>query len=145
MAPELVVETEPISAEYSAWIGGFNVGSQSGLFDNPDGDRLDNLSEYGLGGTPDSASDPSSIFPRFGKIDGEETFEYVYRRRRNPAGDGLTYAVELTDHLVSNGWENAGDVETGSGILNADFELVTNQIPMVGKLQQMVRLRIGIE
>ncbi len=103
-----------------------------------DGDGVSNLVEYGLGGDPADTRD-AGIFPSFGK--SGSVMRYVYPRRTSD-DCGITYSLELCDNLVSNDWNSAGFVESGSGAVSDAFELVTNEIPTLGNPQQFVRLRI---
>ncbi|QHI70387.1 hypothetical protein [Tichowtungia aerotolerans] len=137
--------TTDYKPNYSNWIQTFSVGDATNYTDNADGDRLDNLSEYALGGDPGNPDDSPSIFPMFGKTQEGEFMEYVYRRRSDYETRGLGYSVELTDNLISNVWESAVDVEVGIGTVDEGFESVTNRIPMVGKSRQMIRLLIEME
>jgi hypothetical protein len=124
---------------YEKWAAPYSL--SGGLLGNDDGDRLDNLSEYALGGNPTNPADPG-ILPSFGKMGGGSAyFEYVYRRRIAP-DSGVSYQVQLTDDLVSNDWKTNGVVELGAGDIDGVFESVTNEIPTIGKTNQFIRLRI---
>ena len=70
--------------------------------------------------------------------------EFVYRRTQDYAARGRIYRVELTDDLLSGVWMNGGYAEVGNGIIDANFESVTNRILLGAKTKQMIRLRIGI-
>ncbi len=116
-------------------------GLAGGPAGNDDGDRLNNLYEYGLGGDPTNMAD-TGILPTFG-LDGG-LFEYRYPRRTAP-DSGLLYSLELADDLVAGIWRSSGYVETGVGMINAEFEAVTNAVPMAGKTNAFIRLKIIAE
>ena len=125
-----------VATPYEKWAAPYSLAG--GLHDNDDGDSLDNLSEYALGGNPTNPVDPG-ILPTFGKQG--DVFEYIYRRRTAP-DRGVDYQVELTDNLVSNSWNITGYTETGTADIDGTFESVTNEIPMSGKTNQFIRLKI---
>ena len=54
----------------------------------------------------------------------------------------MDYQLELTDNLVSNIWKATGYTETGTGDMDGIFEAVTNEISLVGKTNEFIRLRI---
>ena len=91
--------------------------------------------------TPDAGLLP---FLKMAAAGSTNAIEFVYRRWQDYAARGLTYRVELTDDLLSGVWTNGGYVEAGSGIIAANFESVTNRIPLGTKTKQMIRLQIGI-
>jgi hypothetical protein len=98
---------------------------------DPDGDGINNLVEFALGGDP-NAKNNNGLLPTLRKIP-DETFqgiEYLYRRRRDAAARGLTYTVETKTNLLSAGWNTNGIIEIGAGIIDTDFEVVTNGVPI---------------
>jgi len=121
---------------YGLWAQAHSL--SGGPLGNDDGDSLDNLSEYGLGGNPTNPVDPG-ILPTFGNTGN--SFQYIYRRRLAP-DSGVDYQLELTDNLVSNVWKTTGYTETGAGDIDGVFESVTNEIPTTGKTNEFIRLRI---
>ncbi len=127
---------------YEEWSADFKLSGSNALFSaNPDGDVLDNLGEYAMGGNPTNGSDRGHVptFETFGES-GTNWFEYVYARRRDAAARGLEYTVEATSNLVSAAWSTNNITETGAGSLDSDFESVTNQIPL--DAQGFMRLMI---
>jgi hypothetical protein len=125
-----------MATPYEKWAGPYAL--VGGMLDNDDGDSLDNLSEYGLGGNPTNPVDPG-ILPVFG-IQGD-LFRYIYRRRTAPDSD-VDYQLELTENLVSNVWKTSGYTETGTADIDAVFESVTNEVPILGKTNEFIRLNI---
>jgi hypothetical protein len=129
---------------YNEWISGFNLTGNDVLPSaNRDGDELSNFEEYAFGGNPGNSSD-IGYAPTSGIINpgGATNFvEYVYARRTTP-DHGLTYAIETSTNLLSNDWNIGNAVEIApAGIINADFEAVTNRIPAVDDAG-FVRLRV---
>lgn len=127
-----------IATPYEKWADTYSL--DSGPLDNDDDDRLDNLSEYALGGNPTNPVDPE-ILPMFGKTG--DTFQYIYRRRTAP-DSGVLYQLEVTDDLVSNVWKTNGAVELGAGDIDGVFESVTNEISILGKTNQFIRLKMEL-
>jgi hypothetical protein len=124
---------------YEFWISQYDVGTATNKTDNPDGDALDNLYEYGSNGDPTNPTNTGiqSIY----QTDGS-AMEYIYARRINDTN--LVYYLEIADDLIVGTWTNAGytvtGVNTNSGI--ADFDMVTNSIPADVKDQQFIKLII---
>lgn len=109
---------------------------------DPDGDDLNNLYEFGLGGDPMDSVD-RGISPTYGRVEdsGTNWMDYVYPKRTD-ANSGIAYHLELCDDLVSNVWKNGDGFVVGTGPINPEFNAVTNRIPMVGKPEQFIRLLI---
>ena len=129
---------------YNEWISGFNLTGNDVLPSaNRDADELSNFAEYAFGGNPTNYSD-TGYAPTHGMYnDGGVTnfIEYVYARRTTP-NHGLTYAIETSSNLLSNAWTIGNATEVApAGIINADFEAVTNRIPAVDDAG-FVRLRV---
>jgi len=140
--PELVIYRANTTSAYVLWTVGYGlIGTNANMTANSDGDPLNNLYEYGLGGVPTNGND-IGILPVYGS-EGS-SFQYIYRRRRDAAARGLSYALELTDNLVSNNWSSSGYAETGTNAIDTDFEAVTNSIPTVAKPSQFIRLNINL-
>jgi hypothetical protein len=138
-----VIPVELVVAQsYDVWASSFgSIGSET---DDFDGDGLDNLFEYASNGNPTNAADRG--YPVSGQIvtaGSTNWFEYVYARRTT-AGSGLTYTLVQRADLLGGSWTNTGEaVETGAGILDDDFESVTNQVPMVGKTQEFISHQVS--
>ena len=121
---------------YEAWVSGYGLsGSDADRGADPDGDGMDNFSEYALGGDP-KVPDAATVLPTFGITDiggGSNVMDYIYNRRLNAASLGLAYGLNENDDL-QNAWIYAGTAyETGSTGIDADFESVSNSIPVVGE------------
>ena len=135
---------------YRQWIEEFDTESGTGMLDDANGDGIKNLIEYALGGSPE-VEDNRAILPVFSVTapalptpEEGQWAEYVYLRRRDHLARGLFYQLETTDNLVSGIWANDGHQETGAGVLDSQFEIVTNRIRIDLKPQQMLRLQIGL-
>jgi hypothetical protein len=105
---------------------------------DPDSDGLNNLYEYGLGGVPTNGNDAGYI-PVFGISGGQ--MEYAHVALADP-NRGIDYIVETTTNLVSGTWTTGG-VTTVTGSVDADFNLDTCTVPMDGRPEDFIRLRIG--
>jgi hypothetical protein len=109
-----------------------------------DRDGVNNLVEYALGGNPNT-NDVADILPIYSmtEANGTNWFNVVYHRRLDATARNLTYEVQSSTNLVSNSWTNHTE-EAGFTTLNADFESVTNRVPMDEKPQQFLRIKIDI-
>ena len=129
---------------YEKWASDFTLAYPDAASDeNPDGDVLNNLYEYGLGGDPTNSADIGHV-PAFGILDegGTNFIEYTYARRVGSGGI-LDYYLETTANLLSNDWANSGYVMLpDTDVIDADFEAVTNRIDAAGKTNEFIRLII---
>ncbi len=142
----LVGFTFPVKAAaaetYDVWASSFgSIGSETNDFD---GDGFDNLYEYASNGNPTNAADRGyPVSMQIVAAGSTNWFEYVYARRTTP-DSGLTYTLVQNADLAEGSWTNTGEaVETGTGILDDDFEAVTNHIPMAGKTQEFISHQIS--
>ena len=104
----------------------------------PDG--MDNLLEYVLGGNP-NVDDAASILPTSDFT--TDAIEYVYNRRLDAALRGLTYGLILNTNGLQVAWDSVGTAfETTTGAIDADFESVTNAIPITGVDVGFVNLEV---
>jgi hypothetical protein len=128
----------------ASWLSGFGLSGTNALSTaNPDGDALNNLYEFGLGGNPTNSADVGHL-PLFGaSAEGGTNFmEYTYARRIGSASE-LNYYLELATDLVAGNWTNSGYVELPTlGNIDDDFEAVTNRVDTSGKTNEFIRLRI---
>jgi hypothetical protein len=117
----------PPAEGYALWVenSGLSAGVNDGLADNPDGDALNNLYEYGLGGDPANGMDIGFV-PTFGNDSG--TMIYVHALRTDDSS--LSYYLETREDLVSgNDWINSGYFVIGTNVTGGTFDYVTNAIP----------------
>ena len=108
---------------------------------NPDGDALNNLAEYALGGVPTNGNDAAGILPAIGDVNGS-VLEYIHRRRSNHIELGLSYWVERNTNLVSGTWTTNGVSISGIAPAETGFETVTNEIPTGTEAEQFIRLQV---
>lgn len=123
----LTVRLPAAPSTFEGWIGEYSVGSQTNLLDDFDGDGMNNLTEYALGGNPETA-DAGSVLPLAVVDLDNDLFIYVYDRRTDAADRGLTYTVKTDIDLSANAWTTNGVTETGVGASDAGFESVTNTV-----------------
>lgn len=99
---------------------------------DPDGDGWNNLAEYAFGGFPNIGNneDPAIYdFPRIGKTGSDrfQTLEILYNRRID---SDLSYTLKVASNLTDATWSTDGVMETGSTVIDSEFEAVTNTIPV---------------
>lgn len=128
---DIVMERNP---DYVSWKDDYRL--IQGADGNDDSDKLSNFEEFALGGDPTNSAD-TGYAPTFGIAAGG--FEYVHVQRRDAT---LVYYLELTDDLVSGAWINGGYAVVSTTGLDADFDVVTNAVPDLGKTNQFIRLMI---
>jgi hypothetical protein len=125
---------------YEGWAAdwGVYIGTETNDYD---GDGLNNLSEYGLGGDPTDDTD-QGVAPVCGvsNVGGTETFSYVHPQL-SASDSGLTYSLELTTDLVSGTWTNAGYSVQGTNVTGGTLDYVTNLTDMVDS-RKFIRLII---
>jgi hypothetical protein len=125
-----------LSDPYTAWAKTYAL--VGGQFGDDDLDGLSNIAEYGLGGNPTNASDIGFV-PTFGTA--SNGFEYVHAERSAP-GNGVRYTVEASGALVAPAWTTNGVERIGVGILDAEFNSVTNRVSTELRAVQFIRLKI---
>jgi len=135
-------------SRYAAWLDGYlGLGASTNMTDNPDGDLLDNLAEYALGGNPTDGNDVGNESTSGILEDGGINYlEYVYAERTDnaTANRGLTYFLETTTDLIIVPWANAGYVELGTGpeAFAPGFDAVTNRVSTDVESKQFIRLQV---
>ena len=120
----------PPGEEYANWMASFGIrGTNAVPTHDILGEGNANLMKYALGISP-HASDEPELFPALGHQSGgpAQGLDYVYRRRRDAAERGLTYTVQTASNLAENLWTTNGAQEIGFGIVDANYESVTNRI-----------------
>jgi hypothetical protein len=128
---------------YDEWASDYGLVDAAPAAD-PDLDGLRNQLEYALGGNPTNPA-VQGVLPRmtFDPEDGRDGPNYVYRRRRDAEPRGLSYQVLSASSLVSAVWRTNGTVEIGSGIIDPNFEVVTNRLDVLEGL--FIKLDVTIE
>lgn len=137
------------SAAYASWAAGYGLTDTNGTgaaTADPDGDAIDNLAEYGMGGNPADGNDqghvPTSAMTAAG---GTNWLQYVYYERADKAVVGLSYYPERGTDLVVTNWATSGIEFVGTGVLDVDFNTVTNRIPTTSENKQFLRLRVELQ
>lgn len=136
--------TAPPSDPYDDWTSLYGLsGSDTNLTANPDGDALNNLYEYALGGDPTNGSH-TGYASSFQTVEdgGTNWMEYAYTKRNDAAARGLDYHLELNTTLIGGSWTNDGYTVSGTSIFDADFDTVTNRIPTAADNNQFIQLKI---
>ncbi|MEA2068517.1 MAG: hypothetical protein U9P12_04890 [Verrucomicrobiota bacterium] len=134
-----------LGSSYSQWAAdsGLDMGVNDDPTDNPDGDGLNNLYEYGLGGDPTNGADqgisPAYVVTMDG---GTNWFTYVYPKRSS-AESGIAYHLETdTDLVLAPGWTNGNYEVLGTWVTGGEFNYVTNRVSTDGEAQQFIQLII---
>ena len=145
-APSIGIEFRPVQiglGPMEEWAINHGLEGTDATADaDPDGDALNNLGEYGLGGDPTNPADqgiPSTY--ALNEAGGTNWITYIYPKRSN-LNSGLTYYLELSTNLVDGTWINDGYDVVGTGIINPEFNTVTNQIPTEPEREKFIRLVI---
>jgi len=129
------------TSRYDQWTIDYNLtGDDAAATADPDGDGLDNLYEYGLGGDPTNSAD-RGISPAYAMEEsgGTNWMTYVYPKRLD---SGLAYYLELTEDLVYGTWLNSGYDVMGIGTIDAEFDAVTNRIAVGSEDEKFIQLII---
>jgi hypothetical protein len=136
----VVVRTGALAKPYDLWADNQMLrGTEADWFSDLDGDGLDNMTEYALGGDPQTA-DAQAVLPRLGKTASEafQGLEYSYRRR---IGDpGLSCRVEQAGSLISNVWSTVTNIPAVSAT-DMNFETVVYSVTSDAP-RQFFRLQI---
>jgi glucosylceramidase len=131
--------TESVQRSFNGWAADAGLsGTNALLTADSDGDGLKNLLEYAFGGNP-LDQDDASLLPGF--CVSSESFDYIYRRRRDAASRGLSYQLAATTNLVSGTWVTNGFAES-VGVVDDEFEIVTNRFDTTGQTNGFVRLNV---
>jgi hypothetical protein len=142
---DVVLQGESVASlsPYDSWAATNSLtGADAAMDADPDGDGLNNLGEYALGGNPTNAAETGySPDCQVLEISSSNYFEYVYAKRNDASERGLTYSLETSTNLVSNVWTNGSSTVVGTGPLDAEFDTVTNHV-LVSDDEMFIRLNI---
>ena len=122
------------TSTYDSWAAG--AGVTGSMTEDDDGDGLDNLAEYALGGSPSDSSD-RGVLPVLETVGGD--LKYVHVQRSDD--DSLVYSLERSESLVAPAWTNAGYIIVGTNVTGGTFNYVTNSIPTTNDTK-FIRLKI---
>ena len=130
---------------YKDWAAGEGLTESNNDYTaDPDGDLLDNLAEYALGGQPTNpASQGIASTYAMEEAGGSDWMTYVYAMRADRTDRGLSYYLETTPDLVYSPWTNDNYEVVGTNVTGGAFDYVTNRVPILGETKQF--LRVGIE
>ena len=136
-----IFRIKPYVPPFDAWKAEYGLeGSDAESSADPDGDGLDNLYEYALGGDPTNAANQGIPATYCFSSDASGAWmDYVYPQRSDP-DSGIAYHIEVNDDLVFGDWVNANYEVVGTGTIDSEFDSVTNRIPTDSKDEQFVRL-----
>jgi hypothetical protein len=95
--------------------------------------------EYALGGDPTTGAD-GDVLPELVPAGGG--YEFRYLRRRDAATRGLTYTVLRSTSLEPGSWSTTGVTESGTVIIDSDFEEVSATIAPADAV--FVRLQVDL-
>ncbi|MEA2067659.1 MAG: hypothetical protein U9P12_00535, partial [Verrucomicrobiota bacterium] len=138
----LTVSVPEAALTFDGWIADYSVGGQTAMTDDFDGDGMNNLTEYALGGDP-SVYDAGAVLPLSVADTGNGLFVYVYDRRLDAGTRELTYRLEVDSNLLANTWTTNGVTEVGTETLDTEFEAVTNTVPL-DQAEKFLRLQIEV-
>ncbi len=133
-----------MTTPYEYWAQSYGLSGDSAVkTENPDGDAVDNVTEYGLGGDPTDQENAGHI-PTFRLVEenGTNWLEYVYPKRVEE-NSGLAYILQTSKSLSGSGWTNGGyQMLEPFGAFDADYFAVTNRIPTADDTAQFIRLSV---
>jgi hypothetical protein len=128
---------------YDDWADGYELeGADRDMDADLEPDGMDNLTEYALGGDPNS-DDAAIYLPSSSAVAGGAYIEYVHRQRSDALARGLDYTVQSTADLIVPNWANDGTIlYIGQGVIDPDFNTVTNHLDTASGAEYFIRLRI---
>jgi len=150
----LDVDTVSLYEKYSApakiymqWADDYEMvgNGTAAMYTDPDGDGLNNLAEYGIGGNPTNRAERGHV--PVGSIvkDSGSWLEYIHYEHADKTERGLSYSAQHSANLLSNVWASTEAVLVGAGALDAEFNAVTNRIATESKESQFIRLRVELQ
>ncbi len=118
--------SRPVEDPYADWTALYPSLSSTNLDYDAEPDGMDNFLEYALGGNPTN-HDAVSMLPTesITAENGTNWLNYIYRRRRDT---DLNYVI-LENTGLTDSWAT-NNTELGSGIIDTEFEIVTNRMPI---------------
>jgi hypothetical protein len=122
-----VASQSPIS-DYDLWAKSCNL---SGVR------TAETIYQYGVGANPTNSAMRGYI-PSL--VASGNSLQYIYAKRR-AANSTVVYSIQVTDNLTFPNWTNYLPDVMGIGVLNAEFNRITNRIS-ASKNQQFIRLVI---
>lgn len=129
---ELVIERNPA---YLNWKNKYAL--LEGADGNDDADAMTNFEEFALGGNPTNSNDAG--YPPLLETQGG-AIRFIHVQRKDSY---LGYSLELTDDLMTGIWTNAGYVAWSTNAVDAEFDVVTNQVALSGDTKQFMRLKFN--
>jgi sialate O-acetylesterase len=116
---------------FGQWIVDFGLSGSNAVYTaNPDGDALDNLGEYALGGNPTN-DDASAVLPaHFMENPAGTNWLYFVHNERTDDPE-LIYTVLAGTNLVSGAWKTNGVEFAGSSVVSNGWKTVTNRTEAV--------------
>lgn len=137
------LKTKPVrnTSPYTRWAFSHGLEGPEALpTANPDGDVLNNLYEYGLGGNPTDGND-FGMSPIYGELDESgSNCAYIYPRRID-AKETLTYRLERNGKAVGN--DECEEVNTSS--LSDEYDAVVMRISPEIKRKQDLQLKLILD
>jgi hypothetical protein len=129
--------TTPGSAAtgYDQWAAGWNadIGASTNDFD---GDGMNNLYEYAVGGNPTNPSIKGTL-PAFSR--SGSSFIYIHPQRSDDPS--LVYTVQTCTNLVHGAWTNAGYTITGTNFTGGTLDFVSNEVSTIDN-EKFIRVKI---
>lgn len=138
-----------IGNSYDSWATMYNLGTQSGMGDNPDGDRSSNMMEFAFGTDP-TLSDTGPLatdgtrhgVPVLQEKTGGDGFELYFVRRDDHGTPGsLTYTACFSSDLATFYDDDTVPTVVYDSSVDSDYELV--KVPFPASLPNGLPARFG--
>lgn len=135
------VKSVTVGDGFADWIATFDLPEgERGAGDDPDGDGIDNLLEYALGGNPAVAN--RDLLPVIG-VESEGDSAYLsIGYSKNALATGIDYVVEVSADLVN--WDS-NETNPGATVMvleDAGSAIVRDATPISDANRRFIRLRI---
>ena len=129
---------------YASWAGHFSLVGGPG--DDDDGDSVQNLMEYAVGGDPSDAGDPG-FSPVTGTSNdaGTKWFTYTFPKRSDPKG-GIACNATISETLMPGSWTSTGVelIGTVTDGFAPGIDAVTVCTAITGKSRLFIRLEVEL-